>query len=329
MKVRALLAAGAAAAALVGTGVGAGVASAAPTGHTASSSRPVLSGIAAPMTGHAAAPAVAPAASCREPNCNMGYHRGPVQHNPHVYLVFWGHKWNRGMEAYKLTTAFFRGIGTSRDQWSRSMTQYHDRHSRPHFTGSVLKGVFVDHVGLTKDLGWGHFEAEALRAYRHFRIRDKGDAQIIIMAQSGTCFVGNMGTFSGNCGSHDSAGFYCGWHSATNAGIPVVNLPYQLDAQQYCGRNFINGGTRGAYDGFTLVGGHEYAETTTDPYPASGWIDMHDIKIKNASGGENADKCAWGGQPWGLHDPAGNLHLSTGSFAVQSLWSNKNHRCVM
>lgn len=32
----------------------------------------------------------APAAGCTEPNCNLLYNGGSVQHSPHVYLLFWG-----------------------------------------------------------------------------------------------------------------------------------------------------------------------------------------------------------------------------------------------
>src|SRR5262249_34795990 len=48
------------------------------------------------------------------------------------------------------------------------------------------------------------------------------------------------------------------------------------------------------------------------------WVDLND----SVSGGENADKCAWGGAPFGLKFPYGNVTLSTGTFAMQSLWSN-------
>jgi hypothetical protein len=41
----------------------------------------------------------------------------------------------------------------------------------------------------------------------------------------------------------------------------------------------------GYFDGFSIVGGHEYAEAQTDPQQNSGWLD--------GSGSENGDKCAW------------------------------------
>jgi hypothetical protein len=154
-------------------------------------------------------------------------------------------------------------------------------------------------------------------------VSDLADAQIIIASQSGTCFSDG---FAGNpSGCSTPSGDYCAWHTNSGNGETFTNLPYQLDAGAGCGQNFINSGSAGTYDGFSVVGGHEYAETITDPAPVSGWFDASD----NISGGEIGDKCAWGGGNWGGNDPAGDVTLSTGTFAMQSLWSNATGSCVM
>jgi hypothetical protein len=94
-------------------------------------------------------------------------------------------------------------------------------------------------------------------------------------------------------------------------------VPYQPDAGTACGRNFINSNDsfgHGYFDGFSVVGGHEYAEAITDPFPNSGWVD--------SSGAENGDKCAWAGS-------SGDVGLGSYSFAVQPLWSNLAGGCVL
>jgi hypothetical protein len=65
-------------------------------------------------------------------------------------------------------------------------------------------------------------------------------------------------------------------------------------------------------DGVSIVEGHEYAETITDQYPAAGWTD--------SQGEESADLCAW--NPVGGISGTNNLTLPTGTFAMQSIWSN-------
>ena len=95
--------------------------------------------------------------------------------------------------------------------------------------------------------------------------------------------------------------------------MPFTNLPYLLDApHQACGANFLGS----LYDGFSMVGGHEYAESVTDPYPHSGWGDAAD-----PSGGEIGDKCNWSSL-------SAIVALGTGTFAMQPLYSNLEHDCT-
>ena len=107
---------------------------------------------------------------------------------------------------------------------------------------------------------------------------------------------------------------FCAWHSSTSSSygtLAYTNLPYITDAGASCGQNFVNGGSAGLLDGVSIVGGHEYGETVSDPFPNSGWLD--------GSGRENGDKCAWISSGQGA---SANITLPTGTFAVQSLWSN-------
>jgi len=117
---------------------------------------------------------------------------------------------------------------------------------------------------------------------------------------------------------------FCAWHDyngdATLSGGPVsspygdiafTNMPYVTDVGSSCGENFVNSGSAGTDDGVSMVNGHEYAETVTDQNPAGGYT--------NSSGEEVGDTCAWNQGPGA---PAANLSLTTGSFAMQSIWGN-------
>ena len=85
-----------------------------------------------------------------------------------------------------------------------------------------------------------------------------------------------------------------------------------------CGENFINSNNsfgNGYFDGFSVVGGHEYAEALSDPFPASGsygWLDSR--------GSEISDKCAWNSL---------STDITLGSqVSVQPLWSNLKSGCA-
>jgi serine protease len=284
-------------------------------------------------TSHAAA-----AVSCTtEPDCNLPYGGGPVQHTPHVYLVFWGPKW--GTTTYAATEnfvkSFFTDLGQPTDYWSTTVQQYTDKSGRPTFGKGLLVGTYWDKNTPEKNVNDTNLGTEAAAAANWLHISDPNNADVVIAAQQGTCFSAPAGqlTFAGNpgtCAQPSPSSGYCAFHDwdySANPGInlPWVNLPYQPDAGIGCGQTFIN--SPGTNDGFTITGGHELMEAITDPI-ANGWLDTN---VNDPSGGEVADKCAWGGQLWGENppDPYGNAKIGPGTFAMQSLWSNAVKGCVM
>jgi hypothetical protein len=295
-----------------------------------------------PMLDKHGAPTLTPASStpaaCAEPNCDLSRHGGQVQHSPKVYLLLWGPDWGTsGTNANAVggyLAALYYGLGqTSYDHWSTITSQYSDSTGHPTFGSSVrYSTVYNDSSTPPATVTPADIADEAAGFASGIGIRDTADAQVTIAFESGTCFSDGFG---GDCGSPQSSG-YCAWHSAvttnatTHAYLPYTNLPWQLDAGAGCGANFVNSGNAGLYDGWSMVGGHEFAEAVTDPNPPTGYIDTADERI---SGGEIGDKCAWGGQ-FGVSDPYGNVTLPIGGgqtypFAMQSLWSNAVGKCVM
>ncbi|HTR91206.1 MAG TPA: ricin-type beta-trefoil lectin domain protein [Trebonia sp.] len=355
VKTRILLAAGAAlsAAALALTVPALAGAAAAPAAATAATHmvtatslggvvRPVSAAAAAARSGTGSAstgPAStgAPAASCREPDCNLGYHGGRVQHSPHVYLLFWGPKWKTAAAekaAASYLQKFFKGLGKSpQDNWSVAIMQYADSKGHLAVGKAEYAGTHIDAGTPPKTVTLNDLGNEANKAFKFFGIKDPDDAQVVVAPQSGTCYKAtSLGQFEGNCGKPLAASSatlnYCAYHTynydtaTPNLFLPWITLPFQPDAKTDCGMGYIN--TPGTFDGFSVVAGHESAETATDP-KESAWYDSNDL----TSGGEVADKCSWGGSNWGDKDPKGDVKLATGTFAMQSLWSNAAGGCVM
>jgi hypothetical protein len=259
-----------------------------------------------------------------------------------VYLVFWGSQWGSqsvngsGYNTYSGDPdglapdlqAFFKGLGTGGEAWSGVMTQYCQgvslgtticsSTSTQHVgypTGGALAGVWEDTSSAAPAAASAHqIGAEAAAAATHFGNTTQSsnlNTQYVIISPTGT-----------DPDSYQSSGF-CAWHdytgdSALDGGgavsspdgmLAFTNLPYIPDAGYSCGAGFVN--SPGTLDGVTIVGGHEYAETITDTYPAGGWTD--------STGYENGDKCAWISSGQGASQ---NIVLSTGSFPVQSTWAN-------
>jgi serine protease len=272
-----------------------------------------------------------------------------VEVHPKVYLVFWGSQWGTaGQSGQNVTLSndvlgaapylqnFIRGLFGSQDTWSTSTTQYCQGVAKGitkcpttatfvhHPTATPLAGVWADVAALTpvqatnKQLG-----KEADRAAVHFgntTPTSNKSVQYVIVSPSGTHPGGFNLPTSGFCAWHDFTRGKDIGVITTRGSLAFTNMPYVSDAGSSCGQGFVN--TPGTLDGFSIVGGHEYAETLTDEWPQApiGATDLTSGGWFEPTRGENGDKCAWitPGTPGG----AANITLSTGSFPVQSLWSN-------
>jgi serine protease len=257
---------------------------------------------------------------------------------PKEFLVFWGSQWGTQSTNANGDTTFsndpngaapylqelFKGIGTNNDLWSGVMTQYcqgvatgsqtcpsSNQFHVGYPTGGALGGVWYDNSAAEPGTATqAQIAQEAVNAAAHFGNTTAAlnrNAQYDIISATGLNPDGWL------------TGGFCAWHdwngdlgvTSPYGDIALTNMPYVTDVGTSCGENFVNAGSAGLLDGFSIVNGHEYSETITDQNPRGGWTDT--------GGSENADKCAWNTGP-GAH--AADLSLATGSFAMQSTWGN-------
>ena len=108
------------------------------------------------------------------------------------------------------------------------------------------------------------------------------------------------------------ANSWCAWHNYTwvgNSPISYTSMPNLAHRGATCGANKVHAGPAGCLDGVSILAGHEFAESLTDPF-LNAWTDP--------SGDENGDKCP----QWASSGCLRNVVFSTGTFAVQPQWSN-------
>ena len=259
----------------------------------------------------------------------MTYHGGQIQQAPKVYIVFYGSQWgSAGSNGLPTTdpageaplyTSFISSLYGTGDNWSTSTTQYcqgvavgtincgtagtHVGHP----ASSPLAGTWVDNtVKSPSRASQTQLSNEAVKAANHFGVSGT-NVQIVVASPHGVTPSG-FGTQ------------YCAWHSnvaVNGTQTTFTNLPYISDAGASCGSGYVATGSSGVSsttEGVTIVGGHEYAETVTDPLPGvtEAWRDDAD----STTGGENGDKCAWS------YGKSGIVALNGKNFAVQALYSN-------
>ncbi len=265
---------------------------------------------------------------------------GVITGAPKVYLVVWGSQWGTPSTnstgdtvmsgdpdgAVPYQQDFFKGLGSAGDGWSGVLTQYCEGipagtiqcpSSAPHIqypkAGSVLAGVWVDNSAAAPQAATEtQLGVEAVAAAQHFGNTTEAqnrNVQYVIDSPQGT-----------DPDKWKELG-YCAWHDferSSDGQLAYTNMPYLPDVAG-CGADwFGETTTRGLLDGYGIIGGHEYAETLTDPNTPGGWTD--------ATGQEIADKCSW--IPYGSNGGLFFENLSTGSFPLQTLWSNEDHLCM-
>jgi len=262
-----------------------------------------------------------------------------------VYIVYYGTQWGTRSTNASGDSVFtgdsdgaaakaeemFKGIGTNSELWSADLTQWCDgpnvtsgatscpsnANFVPYQSGGTLAGVWYDNTKASPAAATqAQLAAEAVSAAAHFGNTAAGSNRYtyyIIASPHGT----NPDSYQGS---------YCAWHDYTTSSygdIAYSNQPYNMDSGAGCGVNFVNSGSAGTLDGWTMTLGHEWHEMMSDTYPAGGWTNHTGNATYN--GQENSDECAWIAA--GSAGGAANITFATGTFTEQASWSNDTNAC--
>lgn len=237
-----------------------------------------------------------------------------VETAPKIYVVFWGSQWSNNDPSGEaaIVESLLNSVGGS--SWLNTVTQY----CQGVPSGTVFCNGTGTPAGNQSGMLYGYWYDTGSAAPAHPK-----QSQIAAEAVRAAKYFGNTAAGSNNttqyviatASGYNSSGFgrqYCAYHSYTSSSygnVAYTNLPYITDAGASCGANF-NG--LGPDAGITIVEGHEAAETVTDQFPSSGWVD--------SSGSEIGDKCAWISSGQGA---SADVTFPDGStYPMQSLWSN-------
>jgi hypothetical protein len=233
---------------------------------------------------------------------NATYGGGPLLYKPKMYLIFWGFKKAGDPDnVAQLLEAYQGSIGKT--AYNNIYTQYKGTKKAIKNPKNQNGGYWFDDKNAIPSVPTdGQVAAESLNGVKQFGY-DPNGSYVVVTAHG-----------------HASSGFgtsYCAYHSSTSGSGGIVsytNLPYIPDANSSCGSNIITppSDETGADEGVTIVEGHEYGESVTDPDPPSGYY--------NDQWGEIGDICAWQDIE---NDPFGK-----NTFTAQPMWSNATSSCV-
>lgn len=243
---------------------------------------------------------------------NLNYYGGPVQTVPKIAVVFWGYGTYgdpNGVQTYM--SNFLNNVEAccTYNKWINIVTQYYQ--SGPSYitdnTGPISCSWNDNTNSVPSHPTDSQIQAEAQRLASHCSTYNQNMSYVVSTPH---------GRNTSGFGTQWCA--YHGYTSGYSTNIPYTDMPYIPDAGASCGANFINPGSGGTDDGVSIVGGHELAETQTDPQAGNGWLD--------SSGNEIGDKCAWSASSKDLS--FGGSTLGTNYFPVQPLWDNHITGCA-
>lgn len=238
--------------------------------------------------------------ACRVEYCPkppLIYWGGTVQHNPAVYVIFWGSNWSK--EYPQLSgqiVKMYRDFSGSKYQ--SIMTQYFD--SGGHISNTVKVTSYTDStVTAPKSVTKAAMLNEMSEAINTNNWPKEPDGQYVVIPAPGSGYSENF---------HNDIG--CGYHErVAKVGLNFSFVPYIGDSP------FREGGcgTSGnLYGETTATAAHEFGESETDPIPT-----QQAVSWATAEGYEITDICS-----------SGNDQLPDGIW-VEGQWDNYKNECAL
>jgi Phosphate-induced protein 1 conserved region len=203
-------------------------------------------------------------------------HGGPVMATPNVYLIWYGN-WNQSngsdtAAGQTIVNDFLYGLNGS-PYYTTNASYYSSNAS---VSGTfVVKGASTDHYSQGSSLSdrkIGNIVANAI------------NSGALPKDANGIYFVLTSSDVSENSGFCSR---YCGWHTYGTLGGTNIKYAFVGNANRClnaCAAQTTGPNGNAGVDGMVSVIAHELEETNTDPN-LNAWYD--------ASGAEDADKCAW------------------------------------
>jgi len=238
------------------------------------------------------------------------YYGGPVLVNPKVYIIFWGYKkYGDPDKVAPLLEAYTKVEGGS--PHNNDYIQYYD-------TVGSKTNYITNPKGQQGGIWFDNTNPVPV---------NPDDAQVAQESLNGVAKFGydvNGSYVVATPHGHSTQGFgtqFCGYHSTVEYEskqgdnlVSYTNLPYMPDGGIPCGSNDILApkDESGVDEGVTIVAGHEYGESITDPNPGTGWYNFEYDEI--------GDICAW-------HDVE-NVQFGKKSYTTQPMYSNASETCV-
>jgi hypothetical protein len=231
------------------------------------------------------------------------YHGGPVMTNKkgvHAYIIWYGN-WS-GNTATQIVPDFLNNLGGS--PYFNINTTYYDSNNKKISGKVVLKGQVNDNYSQGTALSDAAIKTIVAAHISNGDLPSDKNAVYFVLTSK------DVNETSGFCTQ------YCGWHTHGTIGSADIKYSFVGDAARClsgCAAQSTSPNGNPGADGMVSVVAHELEEAATDP-DLNGWY--------FASGGENADQCAWtfGTEYTAANGSKANMKLGSRDFLIQQNW---------
>jgi hypothetical protein len=229
------------------------------------------------------------------------YHGGPVMNNPAVYIIWYGN-W-AGNSAIQIITNFVQNLGNT--AWWNIDRAYNNT------SPIIYRGSAYD----------SYSQGTQLTDSSIFWIVDGAIYYGVLPYDTNGIY---LVLTSSDCTQTEFCTQACGWHkfnSQYNLKYAWIGNP-ETQCPQSCSAQSVSPNGNSGADAMVSIIAHELAEAVSDPN-LNAWYD--------ASGNEDADKCAWTfGSEYLLSNGAYyNIVVNGLAYLIQQLWKIPSQTCGM
>ncbi|CAF0924098.1 unnamed protein product [Rotaria sp. Silwood1] len=241
---------------------------------------------------------------------NMKNHGGPVmQGTINVYLIWYGN-WGTNT-APNVIIPFLSGLKDT--AWWAITTTYYQGTTQLKYAGNP---VYKNSTNVLNTYGTSLSNANIQQI-----VSDSITSGVFPSDTNGVYFVLTSAEVTASSGFCTS---YCGWHNHGTIGGKDIKYSFVGNPDRCinsCAAQTTSPNGNAGADGMANIIAHELTETVTDP-DLNGWYD--------ASGQENADKCAWTfGTMQTTNGAKWNMQSSGYNYLIQQNWSLTRIACAM
>jgi hypothetical protein len=241
------------------------------------------------------------------PNNNITYHGGQVMHTVNIYYIWYGN-WSAADKTILTDLA----TGMSASPYYDINTTYYDALPARVSPFATYRAATTNNYSAGTTLNQAAIEGVVNQAVNSGALPRDANGVYFVLSSADVDQV--------NSATNRFCSQYCGWHYFMNSA--GTNLKYSwvgnaaTKCPSSCGVRSVSPNGSPGVDAMASVLAHELEETATDP-ELNAWFD--------ASGEENADKCAWNfGRTYLVQNNAeANMKLGSRNFLIQQNWVNR------